>query len=187
MLRGQVVGLRAVERADVEVLAGWELEPETWRLAADGAYVPTTVATMLAEFDAGKGRLAPAPHQADFVVDVDGACVGRVTLWGIDAHNRRAHLGIAMAPHARGKGWGTDACRVLLAYAFRDRGLHRVQLETLAGNAPALAAYRRAGFIEEGRLREDAWVDGRFVEQVVMGVLATEWRAAQPASDAAPG
>ncbi len=187
MLRGQVVGLRAVERADVEVLAGWELEPETWRLADDGAYVPKTAAAMLAEFDAGEGRLAPADNKVDFAVDVDGACVGRVTLWGIDLHNRRGHLGITMGPHARGKGWGTDACRVLLTYAFRDRGLHRVQLETLAGNAQALAAYRRAGFVEEGRTREDAYVEGRFVDQVVMAVLAPEWLPAQPEWGAAPG
>lgn len=98
-------------------------------------------------------------------------------LHGIDRHNMNGGLGITLLPAARGRGLGPDAIRVLLRYAFRDRGLHRVQLEVLADNAPAIAAYRRVGFVEDGRRREAAWVDGRFVDEVVMSVLAHEWDA----------
>jgi RimJ/RimL family protein N-acetyltransferase len=179
VLRGDLVLLRAVERADVEVLAAVSADPVTWHQVDDAPYVPKTVADALKAYDEGTaGRAADAV--VPFVVDVGGTPVGRATLWGIDPHNRHAHLGINLAPSARGRGYGTDAVRVLLRYAFRERGLHRVQLEVLADNAPALASYRKAGFVEEGRLREDAWVDGGFVDMLVMSVLADEWLASHP-------
>ena len=171
--------LRALERGEVEAMAAWELDPATWQLADDEPYVPKTTADVLKAYDEGKHYRAD-PKYVPFAVDVDGAVVGGIALWGIDLHSRRAHLGISLAPDARGQGYGTDAVRVLLRYAFSVRGLHRVQLEALADNAIALACYRRAGFVEEGRMREDAWLDGRWVDNVVMGVLAQDWAAARP-------
>ena len=72
--------------------------------------------------------------------------VGSIALWGIDQYNRGGHLGITIGPSYRGKGYGTDACRVLLRFAFVDRGLHRVQLETLSSNLAGQRAYEKAGF-----------------------------------------
>ncbi len=177
MLRGERVLLRAVERADVELLAGIDQDPATWRMVSDRPYVPGTVQDELKKYDEGERFRAEDGH-VPFAVEVDGAPVGYISLWDIDDFNRRAHLGIGLAAEARGQGYGTDAIRVLLRYAFQDRGLNRVQLEALASNAQGIAAYRRAGFVEEGVARQDAWVEGRFVDQVVMSVLAEEWRVA---------
>ncbi len=179
MLRGEKVLLRAIERADVEALARMGLDPVTFRLMDDTPYVPTTVADALKRFDAGSSY-RPDDEKVPFAIDVDGVAVGDISLWGINTYNRRAHLGLGLLPEARGKGYGTDAIRVLLRYAFEDRGLNRVQLEALTSNAAGLAAYRKAGFVEEGVTRQDSWVGGRFVDQVVMSVLADEWRAAHP-------
>jgi RimJ/RimL family protein N-acetyltransferase len=110
-----------------------------------------------------------------FAITVDDELVGACNLWGIDLHNRRTHLGIGLGPEFRGRGYGTDACRVLLRYAFVDRGLHRVQLEVLASNAAAIRVYEKAGFVTDGRMRESAWVRGAFVDEVYMSVLASEW------------
>jgi RimJ/RimL family protein N-acetyltransferase len=178
VLRGEKVVLRALERAEVEVVAAWEYEPATWRLAEDAPLIPKTTAEALKAYDDGKAWRVDDKH-VPFVVDVGGTPVGGVSLWGLDVHNRFAHVGITLSPGARGKGYGTDALHVLLGYAFDDRGLHRVQLETLATNEQALACYRRVGFVEEGRLRENAWVAGAFVDTVVMGVLAAEHRRPQ--------
>lgn len=174
MLHGEQVLLRAFERADVETVTAFGLDPVTWRLADDGPYVPTTVADALKRFDAGELHKADDAY-VPFVIDVGGEPVGGAALWGINLHNRRAHVGMALGPGARGRGYGTDALRVLLRYAFLDRGLNRVQIETLATNRGALAAAARAGFVQEGVARQDAWVEGRFVDQVVLSVLAGEW------------
>ncbi len=79
---------------------------------------------------------------------------GEASLWGIDPHNRFAHLGFSLRPAFRGRGLGTDVVRVLCDYGFRVRGLHRLQIETLADNEPVLRAAAASGFVVEGRLRE---------------------------------
>ena len=74
-------------------------------------------------------------------------------LWGIDLHNRSAHVGISLRPAFRGRGLGGDVVRVLCRYGFAIRGLHRMQLETLADNAAMIAVAERLGFTREGTMR----------------------------------
>jgi RimJ/RimL family protein N-acetyltransferase len=104
-----------------------------------------------------------------------GTLIGAATVWGIDSHNRFAHLGLGLLPAARGKGYGTDVVAVLTYYGFVVRGLRRLQIETLADNHAMLAAAERNGFVREGVLRSSAWVMGEFVDEVILGLLAEEW------------
>ena len=64
--------------------------------------------------------------------------------------------------------------RVLCDYGFELRGLYRIQMQTLAGNAPLRATAARAGFVEEGVRRASAWVDGGFADGVLFGLLSGE-------------
>lgn len=64
---------------------------------------------------------------------------------------------------------------MLVAFAFRTRNLRRVHLQTLASNEAALHTYRAVGFVEEGRQREHAWVEGAYDDVVRMGLLRSEW------------
>lgn len=168
------VRLRPVERDDVAQLRDWELDHDTWALQNDEPYTPRSLHHALERYDAGK-LLSVDDKHVPFAVEANGALVGSVALWGIDAHNRLGHLGIGLAPERRGKGHGRTACRLLLQHAFLDRGLHRVQLEVLVDNPAAVRAYEAAGFVHEGRLRQNAWLLGRFVDSLVMSVLASEW------------
>ena len=173
MLAGELVTLRAIEREDVPDLHTWGQEYATWPEGSYHPYAPRSLAESLAKFDAREGYRS-TDSSVDFAMDVDDALVGSICLWGLDAFNRRAHLGITVGTPYRGKGYGTDACRVLVRYAFVDRGLHRVQLEVLANNAAAVRAYEKAGFVRDGVLREAAWVRGELIDEVVMSVLSTD-------------
>ena len=76
-----------------------------------------------------------------------------------------------------GKGYGTDALRVLLRYAFDELNLQRVSLSVLEGNARAMRSYEKCGFRYEGRERH-AWAyDGRRWDEIYMGLLREEWEA----------
>jgi len=65
----------------------------------------------------------------------------------------------------------------MVRYGFLELGLNRVGLNVWAYNDRAIAAYRKAGFVEEGRTREAVWHDGRFHDELSMGLLASEWDA----------
>ena len=74
-------------------------------------------------------------------------------------------------------GYGTDAITTLLRYAFDEMNLHRVWLEVLDDNTRGIACYRKCGFVEEGRKRQDRYRSGSYHDTLVMGVLEDEFRA----------
>src|SRR5262249_17331163 len=130
-------------------------------------------------------KLSPyaAPDQDDtaffsVVAVQEHELAGEALLWGIDQHNRLAHLGLALRPSFRERGWSVEVLRLLCLYAFDVRGLNRPQLETTENNRPMIAAATRAGFEIEGTLRQATWVLGNFVDTVIMGLLGASWRDA---------
>jgi RimJ/RimL family protein N-acetyltransferase len=99
--------------------------------------------------------------------------VGVAIIWR-SGNPRRSHVGeFATYIHQgyHGQGLGTFLTKTILKEA-RDRKLHRVTLQVVAENLPAIKAYERAGFVQEGRLK-DAFLDdeGRYHDQLAMGVI----------------
>lgn len=76
---------------------------------------------------------------------------------------------------AWGKGYGTEATKLVLDYAFFKLGAHRVELKVYAPNIGAKKVYQRVGFTHEGTMRQARKVDGAFVDSEVWGILHPEW------------
>ena len=91
------------------------------------------------------------------------------------AHNRCGEFGIELKREAQGQGYGVEAIRWTINWAFQTANLHRIQLEVYEWNKNALKAYKRVGFQEEGRLRKALWRDGRWWDEIIMGILQEEW------------
>ena len=176
MLRAGQVGLRAREEADVAVLHAELYEDIATRVQADSRpWRPIPRGSAASPY----AVTGPGDEAACFsVVELDGGeLAGEALLWAIDLHNRLAHLGLSLRPAFRGRGLGTDVVVALCRYGFAVRGLHRLQVDTLAGNTAMIKAASRAGFVPEGRLRRSAWVNGDFADEVIFGMLATDWAA----------
>jgi RimJ/RimL family protein N-acetyltransferase len=177
MLRGEVAGLRARHDGDVAVLQAELYDDVETRVSADSRpWRPVPPGSAASPFQVSGQDQDTAVFS---VVQLDsGELAGEALLWGIDRHNRTAHVGISLRPAFRGHGLGTDAVRVLCRYGFAILGLHRLQAETLAGNSAMIAVATRAGFIQEGSLRGSAWVNGQFADEIILGLLAAEWHPA---------
>jgi RimJ/RimL family protein N-acetyltransferase len=80
-------------------------------------------------------------------------------------------------PEYRGKGYGSEALNLTLAFAFTELMLHRVSLGVFTYNARAIRAYEKAGFVHEGTRREDMRRDGQWHGSHIMGILRREWLA----------
>jgi len=179
MLFGESVILRAHRRDDVAALQRVLRDDlETVALRSDAPWVPHSFEMAQARFEK---RLTedPATDAVWLIVqrrdDPNGHAVGEAGLWGIDLHVRRAHLGIVLTRDVRGSGLGTDVLRVLCDYAFRVRALNRLQVDTLASNAAMNGSAEAVGFQREGRRRDACWLDGEFVDEVILGLLARDW------------
>jgi RimJ/RimL family protein N-acetyltransferase len=175
VLRGERVGLRAREQADVAILhTGLHGDVSGWSRAHSQPWTPVAAGSEDSPYSIGRAGEKAAVFTV--VSLVEGAEVlGDALLWGIDLHNRTAHVGLSLLPAARGRGLGVDVVRLLCHYGFAVRGLRRLQVDTLADNAAMIAAATRVGFELEGTLRGSAWVDGRVLDEVVLGLLAAEW------------
>ncbi|MFD0275661.1 GNAT family N-acetyltransferase [Kitasatospora sp. NPDC127111] len=175
MLQGALITLRARHESDVPVLQAELYDDVATRSRADTRpwrpLPPGSPRSPYAPAD-------PVDEVAPFSVveTASGELAGEALLWGIDSHNRAAHLGVALRPGHRGRGLAADVLEVLCRYGFLVLGLQRLQIETLADNAPMIRAATGAGFTPEGRLRRSAWVCGEFADEVVLGLLADEWR-----------
>jgi RimJ/RimL family protein N-acetyltransferase len=77
---------------------------------------------------------------------------------------------------AVGKGIGTEAVKMLVDYGFNRLNLHRIWLGVNADNDRAVKCYLKAGFKEEGRLREDIFYHGKWADAIRMGILRSEWK-----------
>ena len=109
---------------------------------------------------------------------VDDTPIGMVELDGVAWPHGEAWIGIGLGERAYwGKGYGSDALRVLLRFAFQELNLHRVTLNVFEYNARALRTYERLGFTVEGTVREALRRDGRRWDLIFMGLLRKEWEA----------
>jgi RimJ/RimL family protein N-acetyltransferase len=176
ILAGERVRLRGVRDDDLPALAKWETDPG--RLATlSHRVVPPSEA-------AAKDRIAKwsANDEGHFGFAIETledppVLVGHIGLWGASPKDRCATLGIALGREHIGRGYGSDAMRVMVGYAFRELGLHRLQLGVAPFNLAAIRAYQKAGFVEEGRHRESVLHDGRWYDEVLMSILDHEWAA----------
>lgn len=167
-LRGERVGLTALRESDVEILLDWINDRDLVQLSAP--YRPVDERDHRRWFDSIRAR---SDVEIFGIRTLAGdELIGTCQLLHIDPVHRTAELQIRIArPEARGRGFGTEALGLLLAHAFRDLGLHRVQLHVLSSNHVALCTYEGVGFEREGLLREAAWIDNERVDLVIMGIL----------------
>jgi RimJ/RimL family protein N-acetyltransferase len=176
LLIGERVRLRGVREDDLPTLARWDMDAGRSVTLTDRVAPPSEAAAR----ERIAKRCANDSDQIGFAIetlDDPGVLVGDIAIFGIRAKNRSATLGIALGRDYLGRGYGSDAMRVIVDYAFRELGLHRIQLGVAPFNPAGIRAYEKAGFVAEGRLRESVLHDGRWYDEVLMSILDREWAA----------
>jgi ribosomal-protein-serine acetyltransferase len=127
------------------------------------------IARVREQFESGRGPQAG--------IWIEGAFAGSVGCHPIDWPNRHCSIGYWIEARFQGKGIMTRCCASLIDYLFHDLGLHRVTIQCGTGNLRSCAIPERLGFTREGLTREGEWVNDRWVDLVLWGMLEREWRA----------
>jgi RimJ/RimL family protein N-acetyltransferase len=178
LLAGKRVRLRGVREDELATLARWEMDPGPSVTLNDRVAPQSEAAAkeMIAKWSANE------QDTLGFAVETradPAVLVGHVSVFGIRAKNRNAIVGISIGREHIGRGYGTDAMRVIVSYGFRELGLHRIGLSVSEFNQAGIRAYQKAGFTVEGRRRESVLHDGRWYDNVLMSILDYEWAAQQ--------
>ena len=98
---------------------------------------------------------------------------------------RQCEIGFTIATEHQGRGYATEAARLLVGYLFTGRDKHRITAYCDARNAASAAVLERLGMRREGHLRESTWAKGEWTDDLVYGLLRDEWHpgSAGPARD----
>lgn len=101
-----------------------------------------------------------------------GRLIGHVGLYKIDKVAKKTELGILIADdESRGKGYGTKATKLMVNYAFKELGLHKVTAEVLSENLPSISMFKKCGFLVDGCLRDDVFKNGQYYDVLCMSIL----------------
>lgn len=170
-LIGTRVTLRPLTVDDIDLYFEYLQDPEGLRLTGTHrTFTRSDALEWLVRLPTLEDRvdLAIVPHDV-------GHFVGEVVINSIDMPNHCASLRVGLGPDAhRGKGYGTEALHLLIAWAFEQLALNRIELEVYAFNARAIHVYEGLGFQHEGVRRQSLYQDGRFVDTHMMGLLRGE-------------
>lgn len=172
MLKTALVALTEVTTDDLPAMFNWINDRE--QVLFNAPYKPVSLSRHQEWFEAFQRRTDAVLFAIRLAQT--GELIGTCQLHAIHPVHRSAELQIRLgSPSERGKGYGTDAVRLLLDFAFKDLNLRRVYLHVFSTNLAAIRVYEKAGFTREGLLRSAAYINGEYVDVVAMGILQEEY------------
>ncbi len=173
MLKGKLVNLRAVEKKDLEEIMKWVNDREVTKYLSAFLY-PVSRAE---EEKFLERAMSHNDTEKNLVMETkEGDYIGQISLHKIDWKNRNAELGIVIGNKEYwGKGYGTDAIKILLNHAFNQMNLYKVYLRVFDYNQRAIRCYEKCGFKEEGRVSKGQFYDGKYYDIILMGILKDEF------------
>jgi RimJ/RimL family protein N-acetyltransferase len=171
---GARVRLAGLTRADLPLMSRWHDDAGFLRLFDAEPTRPRSEDELARWLDDVQKNSRTFPFAIRRLTD--NAFVGVVSIEDILWSHRVAWLSISIGDRAnRGQGYGTEALRLALDFAFRELNLYRVQLTVFEYNIRAIALYEKLGFRREGVYREFMERDGRRYDMYLYGLLRREW------------
>jgi RimJ/RimL family protein N-acetyltransferase len=175
MIRGTEIILRALEHDDLPHFVNWINDPEIRHFMA--MRYPLSMA------EEEKWWQGFQEREDDYIFAIeapDGNYIGNIGLHAVERENRQALLGIIIGNKAYwGRGYGTDAVRCMLRWAFEHLNLNRVYLTVYAYNKRAIRCYEKSGFRHEGVKRQAKYSAGKYHDELMMGILRQEFQVEQ--------
>ncbi len=167
-VHGDKITLRAVEKSDLAALHQWANDPEI-QFNLGQWHFPLSETAILQWFETFR-------HDGldqRFVIDtIEYGPIGMTNLVNINWKDRNAFTGIMVGmPALRRKGFGADAVRATMRYAFEELGLERLDTTIIAHNIASLGLYLgKCGWIEEGRKARAFFRRNQFHDNVILGI-----------------
>lgn len=175
VLFGETIFLRPLQLEDAQAMFEALKDEETNRLT--GSHETFT----MEQIQRFIGRIVDDMDRADYAIvskEDPSLVLGEVVLNDISWKNRSSNFRIALySPDFFGKGYGTQATRLILKFGFEQLNLHRIDLEVYDFNPRAAHVYEKVGFKREGVKRDALYWEGSYQNAIVMSILEDEFKA----------
>lgn len=174
LLQGRNISLRLITTKDISdyFKSGFQSIDEETQRCTGTKHIPT-----VEDITAYVNRIVQDDLRYDFLmIDSEGQIIGESVINEINPDTGCANFRIGIFKSENfGHGIGSEAIAMTIKFGFEELNLHRIELEVFSFNERAYRAYRRAGFIEEGRLREAELIDGQYCDVTIMGILHDDY------------
>jgi RimJ/RimL family protein N-acetyltransferase len=183
MIYGDRIRLRALKRDDLPLFVAWLNDPEV----TEGLmhYLPFSDEDEEEWFDGMRKKpLEERPLVIEIPTDEGWEPIGNCGIFGINWRIRMAEFGIVIgAKQHWNKGYGTDALATIIKHGFDTLNLNRISLRVFENNPRAIRSYEKAGLVNEGRLRQGHFQNGKYEDVLLMSILRSEWKDAKKDCD----
>ena len=171
---GQLVRLRALEPEDWKAFFDWDQDTDmartTYWVPFPGSQEQARKWTAEQALDRGKN------HEYKWVIEnLSGEFVGMLNTHTCDPRVGTFQYGVAVKREQWRKGYASEAIRIVLGYFFRELRYQKVTVLVYDFNEPSLELHRKLGFKEEGRLRRTVYTEGRYFDEVILGMTVEEF------------
>ena len=172
--------LRPPRRGDEDALFALHSDAEVMRYFSEPPWTDPERAARQIDDDAAAFERGGF-FRFSIVLNETQRMIGNCTLYALHRQNRRAEIGYALQRQHWGKGYMNEALEALLAFAFNDLGLNRLEADIDPRNEASKVCLERLGFVSEGFLRERWIVGGEVCDSELYGLLRREWKGASAA------
>lgn len=158
--------LRSIERSDTDNVLKWRNDKEVKKYFIYQKEIEYDDHINWLEKKVATGKVV------QFIIEDNGKPIGSVYMQDIDQTHNKAEYGIFIGdPKNCGHGVGTIVAKKCIEYGFDVLHLHRIYLRVYSDNLRAIASYEKAGFKREALLKHDVFVNGKYHDIVLMGVV----------------
>lgn len=174
MYTGTKVKLREYRKEDVPQALAYMNDPEVKRLLTPGIPFLYTLEDELKWYDG----LSAMKDTYNFAIETleDQRYIGGCGINSVDWKNSLVVVGIFIGDkNYWGKGYGTDAMRVLIKFIFEQMNIRKIKLNVYAFNERAVKSYEKCGFVKDGTLRQEIFRDGKYHDEYIMSILRDEY------------
>jgi RimJ/RimL family protein N-acetyltransferase len=175
-LAGERVALRRFDLADLAEFVGYRSSAQVARFQSwDAPYSRNDGERLIRQMMRRHPDTAGEWFQFAVVLQPAGQLIGDCAAMPHAGDPRQCEIGFTIAPEYQGRGYATEAAGMLAGYLFAGRGKHRIAASCDARNAASAAVLERLGMRREGHLRESTWAKGEWTDDLLYGLLHTEW------------
>ena len=158
MLKGHNVYLRLLEKKDISLLYKLCNEEKVRKY--------NTIPNDIQNSNQGRNM-----RKALSIINEKNVLVGFITYKESNYYNKVFSIGITIGSKYWGKKYGQNSIKTLLKYLFEELNAIKVELEVIKYNLRAINCYKKCGFVEEGIRINKVYIEGQYVDTLIMGIL----------------